>query len=98
MMVDRHDGAPQGESELAARMRAEGLDPHGWGNSPGDTYGSHEHSYEKVLYCVDGHTVFHTASGDIEFLGQAEALWTSATEHTLSSRPPTPRQGNKIPP
>jgi hypothetical protein len=28
VLADRHDGAPQGESALAARMRAEGLDPH----------------------------------------------------------------------
>jgi len=28
-------------------MRAEGLSPHGWGNGPGDTYGWHEHGYQK---------------------------------------------------
>ncbi len=52
--VERHDGTPPGEDEIAARMRAEGLSPHGWGNGPGDTYGWHEHGYEKVLYCVRG--------------------------------------------
>ena len=35
--VERHDGAPPGEDEIAARMRAEGLSPHGWGNGPDDT-------------------------------------------------------------
>src|SRR5256886_12525932 len=64
--VERHDGAPPGEDEIAARMRAEGLSPHGWGNAPGDTYGWHEHGYEKVLYCVRGRIVFHTAGGDLE--------------------------------
>ncbi len=49
---------------IAARMRAEGLSPHGWGNGPGDTYGWHEHGYEKVLYCVRGRIVFHTPGGD----------------------------------
>jgi hypothetical protein len=43
----RHDGTPPGEDEIAARMRAEGLSPHGWGNGPGDTYGWHEHGCEK---------------------------------------------------
>jgi hypothetical protein len=38
-LVERHDGPPPGEDEIAARMRAEGLSPHGWGNGPGDTYG-----------------------------------------------------------
>jgi hypothetical protein len=27
--VERHDGAPPGEDEIAARMGAEGLSPHG---------------------------------------------------------------------
>jgi hypothetical protein len=45
--VERHDGTPPGEDQIAARMRAEGLSPHGWGNGPGDTYGWHEHGYEK---------------------------------------------------
>jgi hypothetical protein len=45
VVVDRHEGAPPGEADLAARMRAEGLSPHGWGNAPGDTYGWHEHSH-----------------------------------------------------
>ena len=35
----RHDGTPPCEDEIAARLRAEGLLPHGWGNGPGDTYG-----------------------------------------------------------
>ena len=72
-VVERHDGTPPGEDEIAARMRAEGLSPHGWGNGPGDTYGWHEHDYEKVLYCVRGRIVFHTAGGDIE-LGPGDKM------------------------
>ena len=64
MVVDRHNGAPPGEDELAARMRADGLSPHGWGNAPGDTYSWHEHGYEKVLYCVRGRIMFHIGPGD----------------------------------
>lgn len=71
--VERHDGTPPGEDEIAARMRTEGLSPHGWGNGPGDTYGWHEHGYEKVLYCVRGQIVFHTASGDIR-LGPGDKM------------------------
>jgi cupin superfamily acireductone dioxygenase involved in methionine salvage len=36
------------------------------GNGPCDTYGWHEHGYEKVLYCVRGQIVFHIASDDID--------------------------------
>lgn len=71
--VQRHDGTPPGEDQIAARMRAEGLSPHGWGNGPGDTYGWHEHGYEKVLYCLRGRIVFHTAGGDIE-LGPGDKM------------------------
>jgi hypothetical protein len=72
-VVERHDGMPPGEKEIAARMRAEGLSPHGWGNGPGDTYGWHEHGYQKVLYCVRGRIVFHTVGGDIE-LGPGDKM------------------------
>jgi len=71
--VERHDGTPPGEDEIAARMRTEGLSPHGWGNGPGDTYSWHEHGYEKALYCVRGQIVFHTASGDIR-LGPGDKM------------------------
>jgi mannose-6-phosphate isomerase-like protein (cupin superfamily) len=71
--VERHDGTPPGEDEIAARMRTECLSPHGWGNGPCDTYGWHEHGYEKVLYCVRGRIVFHTASGDIR-LGPGDKM------------------------
>ena len=80
--VERHDGTPPGEDEIAARMRAGGLSPHGWGNGPGDAYGWHEHGYEKVLYCVRGQIVFHTAGGDIE-LGPGDR-WCS--RHTPRTR------------
>ncbi len=54
-------------------FRAEGLSPHGWGNGPGDRYGTHSHSYHKVLYCVSGSIVFHTPDGDVE-LGPGDRL------------------------
>ena len=71
--VERHEVTPPGEDGIAARMRAEGLSPHGWGNGPGDTYGWHEHGYEKVLYCMRGRIVFHTAGGGIE-LGPGDKM------------------------
>jgi len=62
IMVDRDQCPPPGESEIIALMRAEGLAPHVGGNAPGDTYGWHEHSYEKALYCVRGQIVFQPAA------------------------------------
>lgn len=45
---------PPGEEELVTRMRREGLSPSRWSNGPGDTYTTHSHGYEKVLYCAHG--------------------------------------------
>jgi uncharacterized protein YjlB len=42
------------EAELAARLRAEGLDPAPWSNGPGDVYAAHAHGYDKVLVCARG--------------------------------------------
>lgn len=73
IVVDRHQGPPPGEDDIIAMMRADGLAPHAWGNAPGDTYGSHEHGYEKVLYCIRGRIVFHTGAGDAD-LGPGDRL------------------------
>ena len=40
--------------DLADRLRAEGLAPGAWSNGPHDTYGAHEHGYDKVLVCERG--------------------------------------------
>ena len=40
------------------RLREEARDCYSWSNAPGDRYGAHSHSYEKVLYCVSGSITF----------------------------------------
>jgi len=49
---------PPREEELLSRMRQQGLAPYRWSNGPGDTYALHSHTYEKVLYCVQGSLCF----------------------------------------
>jgi mannose-6-phosphate isomerase-like protein (cupin superfamily) len=46
------------ESDARVRLEAEGLDPGSWSNGPGDRYGAHDHSYDKVLVVVSGSIVF----------------------------------------
>jgi quercetin dioxygenase-like cupin family protein len=41
-------------TELAARLRSEGLEPSRWSNGPGDAYGAHDHDYDKVLVVAAG--------------------------------------------
>jgi mannose-6-phosphate isomerase-like protein (cupin superfamily) len=49
-----------------AWFRARGMTPHTWANAPGDAYAPHAHDYHKVLLCLRGGIVFHTADGDVE--------------------------------
>ena len=44
--------------ELMSKLRAEAGGCYSWSNGPGDRYAAHSHSYEKVLYCVDGSITF----------------------------------------
>jgi quercetin dioxygenase-like cupin family protein len=46
--------APPTPSELQAQLLTEGLFPYDWSNSPGDTYASHAHDYDKVIIVVHG--------------------------------------------
>ena len=46
------------EQELYRRMQHEGLSPYTWSNGPGYSYAVHNHTYEKVLYCVRGSICF----------------------------------------
>jgi mannose-6-phosphate isomerase-like protein (cupin superfamily) len=41
-------------SDLAGRLRSEGLDPSAWSNGPGDRYAAHEHGYDKVIVVERG--------------------------------------------
>lgn len=49
---------------LEAALRREARDVNGWSNAPGDTYGEHEHTYTKVLYCTRGSIDFVLAGGE----------------------------------
>lgn len=46
------------ESTLRQLMAGEGLDPYSWSNAPYDVYSAHTHSYDKVIYVVQGDITF----------------------------------------
>ena len=52
------DPAPPSQSFLWQRMADEGLSPYSWSNGPHDTYAAHSHSYNKVIYVVQGSIAF----------------------------------------
>lgn len=39
-------------------MIEEGLDPYSWSNGSNDVYSAHSHSYDKVIYVVQGSITF----------------------------------------
>ena len=47
-----------GPPDVAARLRAEGLDASPWSNGPGDRYGAHDHGYDKVIVVAAGSIAF----------------------------------------
>jgi quercetin dioxygenase-like cupin family protein len=47
------------QTDLMTRLRSEATGCYSWSNGPGDRYAPHSHTYEKVLYCVDGSIAFN---------------------------------------
>ncbi|MBA2718215.1 MAG: cupin [Chloroflexi bacterium] len=52
-------------ADVAARLRAEGLDASPWSNGPGDRYAAHAHDYDKVIVVASGSITFGLASGPV---------------------------------
>lgn len=46
------------QSKLWQLMSDEGLNPYAWSNGPHDVYSAHSHSYNKVIYVVEGSITF----------------------------------------
>ncbi len=86
--VEPWKGGEPSPEELEDRIRGEGLRPHEWGNSPGDTYAWHRHDYAKVLYCVEGSITFHLREEDDVALSPGDRLEIEAgTDHAATVGP-----------
>jgi quercetin dioxygenase-like cupin family protein len=77
-------GDARNVESIPERFRAEGLTPHSWSNSPEDTYGWHQHDYDKVLYCVRGSITFHGRDGDVMLTGGDRLEVKAGTEHAAT--------------
>ena len=51
--------------DLMDRLRREADGCHSWSNGPGDRYAEHTHTYEKILYCVEGSITFTLRDRDV---------------------------------
>ena len=52
------------ESSIRRIYDSEGLSPYKWSNGPGDVYGAHSHTYNKVIYVVQGSITFGLPDSD----------------------------------
>jgi len=71
-----------------AALEAEGSSPpRFWANGPGDRYGSHDHPFHKVLFCLAGSIVFHTDDGDVELTAGDRLDLEPGTSHSATVGP-----------
>jgi mannose-6-phosphate isomerase-like protein (cupin superfamily) len=53
-------------ASASAAFEAEGCAaPRSWANAAGDRYPAHDHTFHKVLFCLEGSIVFHTGHVDM---------------------------------
>jgi uncharacterized protein YjlB len=61
--------------DLARRLTDEGLHPNKWANGPGDRYGAHDHTYDKVIVVERGSIRFGlTVTGEAIELSEGDRL------------------------
>jgi quercetin dioxygenase-like cupin family protein len=76
-----------GADAFTEEMRAGGHPVTAWSNAPGDRYSPHAHAYKKILCCLEGSIVFHTANADIT-LGPGERMEIEpGVEHSATVGP-----------
>lgn len=83
----RGEAADHDEVAVLDRIREMGLSPQAWRNGPDETYGWHEHSYRKILYCVTGSIVFHTPDGDLSLVAGDRLDLSAHTQHAATVGP-----------
>jgi hypothetical protein len=86
--VRKTAGSIVSRDDAVAAFRSEGCSaPRSWANGPGDRYGTHDHAYHKVLFCLEGSIVFHTAEGDVTLEAGDRLDLPAETEHGATVGP-----------
>jgi quercetin dioxygenase-like cupin family protein len=70
--------------DLMTRLQSEATGCYSWSNGPGDQYAPHSHTYEKVLYCVDGSITFvlEAESRKVELKAGDRMVLPAGTTHS----------------
>jgi hypothetical protein len=75
-------------NDAIAILADEGCDPpRRWSNGPGDRYGRHDHTYHKVLFCLEGSIVFHLVDRDVELRAGERLDLPPGTPHAATVGP-----------
>jgi mannose-6-phosphate isomerase-like protein (cupin superfamily) len=75
-------------ADATAAFEAEGCSPpRSWTNEPDDRYEHHDHPFHKVLFCLSGSIVFHTADGDVELTAGDRLDLEPGTSHGATVGP-----------
>src|SRR3990170_4923760 len=72
---------------LRERLIGEGLDPGAWSNGPGDTYGSHDHAYDKGLVLASGSITFGLGAAPTELAAGDRLELPAHTAHDANVGP-----------
>ena len=67
-------------------MTEEGLSPYSWSNGPHDRYAAHSHSYNKVIYVVQGSITFGQLAATDFVLGLRRSLAGAVAERWITAR------------
>jgi quercetin dioxygenase-like cupin family protein len=72
------------EAEFIDEMQSAGWPVSVWSNGPGDKYATHAHSYRKILCCLEGSIVFHTAEGNVRLQPGDRLVLEPGTAHSAT--------------
>lgn len=70
--VDRWDkGNPPSASEVLDMAAQLGLSGYQWSNGPGDVYGAHRHSFDKIIFVLQGSITFGLPAEGVQVIMNA---------------------------
>jgi quercetin dioxygenase-like cupin family protein len=72
---------------LRERLVGEGLDPGAWSNGPGDRYGSHDHTYDKIIVVTSGSITFGLGDGPAALATGDRLELPAETDHDANVGP-----------
>jgi quercetin dioxygenase-like cupin family protein len=74
-------------TEAQSWLRAQTGNSQLWSNEPGYRYPAHSHSYDKLLYCVEGSVTFELQGRSVELRAGDHLQIPAETSHSATVGP-----------